>query len=97
MEHIEGMGRPRGCKLIRLSADMEGDVIRFLGIRGDFFASPEEEFDMIEKRLAGTPLGELAERFDTLLAEGGVRVSGINGAGVALILEAARRTGPDGA
>ncbi|GHU96993.1 hypothetical protein FACS189483_01700 [Spirochaetia bacterium] len=86
---IEGRGKPEGCKLLRLSAvleDGEEPVIRSIRIRGDFFASPEEGFDAVETLLAGTCLRDVAAVFDRLLAEGGVEVSGITGAGVAAVL-----------
>ncbi|MHB9292300.1 lipoate---protein ligase [Hollandina sp. SP2] len=86
---LEGMGKPPGCKLLRLSADIEAGIIRSIHIRGDFFASPEDGFDRVEQQLAGRSLPELAAVFDTLLREAGVEVFGISGAGVASVLGAA--------
>jgi hypothetical protein len=80
---IEGMGKPSGCKLIRLSADLEGGVIRAIRIRGDFLASPEEGFDRAEQRLAGVAPADLGPAFDRYLAEEGVETLGIHGAGLA--------------
>jgi DNA-binding transcriptional regulator/RsmH inhibitor MraZ len=82
---IEGMGKPPGCKLIRFSADLEGGIIRTIGIRGDFLASPEEGFDRAERRLRGVALEELETAFDRLLAEEGVETLGIDGAGLARV------------
>ncbi|MDR0656574.1 MAG: hypothetical protein LBG22_09705 [Treponema sp.] len=80
---IEATGKPLGCKLIRITADVEDGLIRTFSIRGDFFASPEEGFERAEARLAGTPAAELEARFDRLLAEEGVAAQGINGSGLA--------------
>ena len=90
---VEGMGRPAGCKLIRLSADIEDGVIRFISIRGDFFASPEEAFERAEARLLGIPAAEAGTAFDSFLNEEGVEAFGINGAGLAEVLAGALRAG----
>jgi lipoic acid synthetase len=87
LRHVTGMGKPGGCKLIRLTADLEGDLIRNISIRGDFFASPEEGFDRAEERLRGVPRERLAASFDRFLAEEGVETLGINGTAVAQVLE----------
>jgi hypothetical protein len=86
---IEGMGRPPGCKLIRISADIEDGVIRFILIRGDFFASPEEGFERAESRLRGIPAAEAGSAFDSFLKEEGVEAVGINGAGLGEVLAVA--------
>ncbi|GHT97416.1 hypothetical protein FACS1894142_1900 [Spirochaetia bacterium] len=86
---VQGMGKPVGCKLIRLSADIDGDMVRSIQIRGDFFASPEEAFDAAESRLVDIPIAEFAHRFDCRMAEAGAELSGINGQGVASVLNTA--------
>ncbi len=57
-------------------------VIHQISIHGDFFAVPEEEFDAVERELAGTPLAQLGNRFDTLIAAHGIELAGISGAGL---------------
>jgi lipoic acid synthetase len=89
LRRVTGMGKPEGCKLIRLTADLEGDLIRNISIRGDFFASPEEGFDRAEERLRGVPRGRIAAAFDRFLAEEGVETLGVNGTAVAQVLEEA--------
>jgi hypothetical protein len=89
---LEGAGKPPGCKLIRFSAELEGGIIRTIGIRGDFLASPEEGFDRAERRLWGTALGDLEGTFDRLLAEEGVETLGIGGAGLARVFREALAT-----
>jgi hypothetical protein len=84
--YIKGVGKPAGCKLIRIRAEVAGDIVESITIRGDFFASPEEGFDRAEKRLSGTPLSEIATTFDALLADEGVEAFGISGEGVAAVL-----------
>ena len=86
---VEGIGKPPGCKLIRLTAEVEQGAVRAISIRGDFFAVPEEGFDRAEERIRDIPLQELAASFDDLLGEEGVEVQGINGTGVATVLKAA--------
>jgi lipoic acid synthetase len=83
---IEAAGKPLGCKLIRLSAEIRGDRIASIQIRGDFFASPEEGFDTVEEALMGTPAPKLAETFDSLVKQNNMEVFGISGAGIAEVL-----------
>ena len=83
---IETMGKPEGCKLIRLSAEIDSGIIRSLSIRGDFFASPETAFEIVEQRMKGIKLSEVCMVFNTLLKEEGVEVSGINGEGISQLL-----------
>ncbi|MDR2313959.1 MAG: hypothetical protein LBE02_05435 [Spirochaetaceae bacterium] len=84
--HIERAGKPPGCKLIRLSADIEGGVICRISIRGDFFASPEEGFERAEARLRGVPAADAGRIFDLLLQEEGVETAGIDGSALAKLL-----------
>jgi hypothetical protein len=86
---IEGIGKPGGCKLIRISAEADRGVLRSVLIRGDFFASPEEGFERVEARLSGAALDELGPAFDRLLAEEGVEAQGINGEGLAEVFRSA--------
>ena len=83
---IEGIGKPDGCKLIRIQADIEAGGIKTIRIRGDFFASQEEEFEKVEQRLVGLSLEEVAHSFDRLLHLAGVEVFGISGDGLASVL-----------
>jgi biotin operon repressor len=86
---LEAAGRPEGCKLIRISAEVEGPLIRTLRIRGDFFASPEDGFDRVEERLRDIPVEALGSCFDRLLAEEGVETQGIDGRGLSQVLRSA--------
>ncbi|MDA8411664.1 MAG: hypothetical protein M0001_14925 [Treponema sp.] len=45
--------KPEGCKLLRVEVEMEGDILRSVQVRGDFFAHPEELFEEAEAALAG--------------------------------------------
>jgi hypothetical protein len=92
---IEGLGKPEGCKIIRVSAELENDTLKSIQIRGDFFASPEEVFDRIEETLAGTRLRDLPGVFDSLVREKGVETCGINGRGLAEVLTSALNAGPE--
>ncbi|MGB4571859.1 MAG: hypothetical protein WBH97_03455 [Rectinemataceae bacterium] len=91
---IEAVGKPPGCKLLRISAELSeppGDdsIVKSISIRGDFFAIPEDEFETVEKRLAGTPVAELAHVFDALTAEMRIRAIGISGSGILATLRGA--------
>ncbi|MDR0689822.1 MAG: hypothetical protein LBG08_06110 [Spirochaetaceae bacterium] len=90
---LEGLGKPDGCKLIRFTAEVEQGFIRTISIRGDFFASPEERFDLVEQGLSGTPWADLARTFDCLMRREQIEAFGINGAGVARVFYAALGAG----
>ncbi len=45
--------KPEGCKLLRVEVEMEGDILRSVQVRGDFFAHPEELFEEAEAALVG--------------------------------------------
>lgn len=100
---VHAIGKPAGAKLIRLSAVIENGILSSISIRGDFFAIPEEGFERVESRLAGTPriaaaeLDAFAARFDQLLAEEGVEPYGISGAAVAEVLGTALKESPGSA
>lgn len=79
---IEAADKPPGCKLIRISADLENGIIQSISIRGDFFADPVEGFDRIEQRLRLIPVEELGSRFEQYLKEAGVEAQGIDGKGL---------------
>ncbi|MDR0561476.1 MAG: hypothetical protein LBG73_02160 [Spirochaetaceae bacterium] len=83
---IEGAGKPEGCKLIRIQADIERGLIKTIRIKGDFFAAPEEAFERAESRLIDIPPDALADTFDRLIQNSGVEVFGISGAGLASVL-----------
>jgi hypothetical protein len=100
---VRATGKPEGGKLLRIEAELAepraagaaaapgaGDlVLASITVSGDFFAVPEEGFETLEARLAGTRLADLAARFDALLLELGVQAVGITGAGVAATLQGA--------
>jgi hypothetical protein len=86
---VEGFGKPDGCKLIRIRAELENDIVKSIQIRGDFFASPEEVFDQVEKALEGTKLRDISRVFDVFIREKGIDACGITGPGLAEVLAAA--------
>lgn len=91
---IEAVGKPPGCKLLRISAEFTEPLnkdctLRAISIRGDFFAMPEEKFEIVEERLLGTRLGDFASVFDSLIKELGIQVIGISGAGMLATLRGA--------
>ncbi|MDR2767866.1 MAG: hypothetical protein LBB82_06015 [Treponema sp.] len=94
---LEGMGRPPGCKLIRITAAVEDGVFRSLSIRGDFFASPEEAFDRAQEALVGTPVADVEQNFARFLEREGVDTFGVCAAGLAEVLRNALPAAPAGA
>lgn len=91
---IEAMGKPQGCKLLRISAEFsepwgKDSILKSISIRGDFFAIPEERFEAVEARLQGKKLAELGEAFDALLEALQVQAMGISGAGILATLRGA--------
>jgi lipoate-protein ligase A len=58
MRHRKAVMKEKGEKLLRLSLDVERDVIRSARLSGDFFIHPEEGAGAIEERLAGLPMDE---------------------------------------
>lgn len=84
---IEAIGKPQGCKLLRISVDLgeplgESSRIHSISIRGDFFATPEEAFEIAEKMLAGIILAELPEKFNFAMETLRIQAIGITGEGI---------------
>jgi len=84
---IEAIGKPGGCKLLRISVDLgeplgEGSSIHSISIRGDFFATPEEAFEQAEQGLAGISLAGLPAKFDYLMESLQIQAIGITGEGI---------------
>lgn len=84
---LELIGKPEGCKLLRMTIELDGvpstaSRIRAISIRGDFFAIPEEAFDELERELAGISLGELGQKFNALAREKNLECAGISGRGL---------------
>lgn len=89
---IEAMGKPEGCKLLRISAAI-GDppgrdsLIEGISVRGDFFAVPEEGFEALEKSLSGVRISDLAEAFEIQARKLGVKTLGISGRALQTLIE----------
>lgn len=88
---VRAVGKPEGCKLLRIDAEISPDargcpIVASISVNGDFFAVPEEEFDLLGQALTGTELGSLAFAFDWFLAEKGIQTAGIDGTSVARLL-----------
>jgi len=90
--NLELIGKPEGCKLLRMTIDVEPPLslssrIRSVSIRGDFFAIPEEAFDEVEDERVGASLEELGKRFDRLVGQKGLECAGITGHGLDEIVQ----------
>lgn len=91
---IEAIGKTPGCKLLRISAEISGppgadSTIFSLSIRGDFFAVPEEAFEALEARLAGTKISEIGSVFDALAEKMRIQTVGVSGAGIQSVIQGA--------
>lgn len=89
---LELIGKPEGCKLLRMTLEVEPPLslssrIISLSIRGDFFAIPEEAFDEIQEELCGATIGEFADCFDRLSKEKALEFEGINSKGLMELIE----------
>jgi lipoate-protein ligase A len=67
-------------KLIRVRAEVRGDVILGVQIRGDFFAIPKEGINTLEGMLEGAMLeeNEISEITERFYEESGTQIPGIN-------------------
>ena len=74
-------------KLLKLSADVEGGILKSVAVRGDFFAHPEEGFDRAEASLAGIPVGNFRTAFAAALAREGVELFGLSAEAAADVFE----------
>lgn len=71
------VGKAKGGKLLRLSLEVEGGVVKAIGVRGDFFAHPEELFDELEASLVGCRVEELGASFGSGAAALGLTIYGL--------------------
>lgn len=74
-------------KLLKLTADVEGGILKSVALRGDFFAHPEEGFDRAEESLAGIPAGDFRSAFPAALAREGVELFGLSADAAADVFE----------
>ncbi len=74
-------------KLLKLSADIEGGVLKAVSIRGDFFAHPEEGFDRAEASLIGIPASAFRQVFADAIEREGVELFGLSAGAAADVFE----------
>lgn len=68
-----------GEKLLRVSLDLGGGVVRAARISGDFFIHPEEGVLLLEKALCGAPeWDELVLRLQSVIDAGGLELVGVS-------------------
>ena len=65
-----------GGKLLRVSAELEGGLIRAPRLNGDFFAHPEEGFEAAEAAMEGLPPALAARAFAEAIQRLGVELYG---------------------
>ncbi|MDR0569151.1 MAG: hypothetical protein LBG87_08100 [Spirochaetaceae bacterium] len=94
--HIKGAGKPEGCKRIGFEAEFAEGLIASISIWGDFFASPEEAFDLAESQLTGLAPEALAGAFDRAMAAAGVALFGISGNALASVVFSALENRTEG-
>ncbi|HSV56533.1 MAG TPA: hypothetical protein VLH39_05425 [Magnetospirillaceae bacterium] len=76
-----------GGKLLKLSAEVEGMVLKTVSIQGDFFAHPEEGFDRAEAALIGIPVSGFRTALAGALGREGVELFGLAASDIADVFE----------
>ncbi len=59
-------------KLVRIELDLDGKIIRYIKITGDFFLHPEEKIDVLESVMIGTSINDrydITKRVNSVLKE----------------------------
>jgi len=74
-------------KLLKLSAEIEGGVLKAVSIRGDFFAHPEEGFDRAEASLIGIHASAFRQVFADAIDREGVELFGLSAGAAADVFE----------
>ncbi|NLJ47267.1 MAG: hypothetical protein GX430_12005 [Treponema sp.] len=74
-------------KLLKLTADVEGGILKSVAIRGDFFAHPEEGFDRAEASLSGIPAAGFRTSLTAALVREGVELFGLSAEAAADVFE----------
>ncbi|MBS7247150.1 MAG: lipoate protein ligase C-terminal domain-containing protein [Candidatus Jordarchaeales archaeon] len=67
-----------GGKMIEAEVELEGKLIRYVRITGDFYFHPEEELEELEETLKGAPIHALYELVEKFLKEKKVTLVGID-------------------
>jgi hypothetical protein len=65
-----------GGKLLRVSVDHEGEMLRKVKLSGDFFMHPEDALESLEAKLTGVRLSQVRGIVESELSE--VRMYGID-------------------
>ena len=92
---IEGAGKFENSKLIRFKADIEDGVIKNISISGDFFASPEEEFEKAEQFLIGVSVKDISSAFDFFIQKEKIEAYGISGTALSKVIFSALEKGEE--
>lgn len=71
-------GKAPGSKLLRVALEWEGQTVKSITIKGDFFAHPEQGFEEAEASLAGKPLSGLGDIFKKELEDRSVELFGLS-------------------
>ena len=81
---------PNG-KLLKISIEVEGDKIKDIVIKGDFFMHPEEGIHLIEKALIGKKIGEpIIGVIDKVFTENDIEVYGVDSKSIFEAIKIAR-------
>ncbi len=64
--------------MIEAEVRLEGDLIRYVKITGDFYFHPEEELERLEEALEGAPIDAVQELVERFLEEKKITLVGIN-------------------
>jgi lipoate-protein ligase A len=75
--------KPTGGKLLRIELEVEDGLVLRGGVRGDFFAHPEEAFEAAEAELAGTSVNRISETALALFSRPGLVLYGTSAEDIA--------------
>ena len=78
--------KPEGCKLLRVEIDIDGEILRAVKVRGDFFAHPEELFEAAESDLAGLPIAGLYDAALRAFSRKGLSLYGATAEAIAIVI-----------
>ena len=80
-----------GGKLLRVEVEVESGIVLAAKVRGDFFAHPEEAFEVAEAELSGSSVDRLGEAALALFSKAPLRLFGASPMDIARALEEAAR------
>lgn len=79
---------PQG-KLVRVSIEFDGDILKTIQISGDFFMHPEEALVLLEEALKGVNIADAGNVIEEVINKNNVELVGFSPADLVEILKTA--------